>query len=118
MKLLTLIVCLAVSAFAADVAGKWQFTVEFDQGGANGMPMFEFKQSGAALTGTYKGPLGELPASGKTEGDAVTISVKGKRDNGDDISLTYTGKVDNAKKMTGRLAVNGSDAAKWTAVKQ
>jgi len=120
----TLLFCISlgllivVSALAADASGKWQFKVEFDNGGQTGEPVFELKQVGAKLSGTYDGPLGKHPVTGSVSGQTVTISLKGKRDSGDEFELVYVGKFDGSTKMSGRLTFNGNDGAKWTALKQ
>jgi hypothetical protein len=65
---------LAAAALAADanVAGEWDFTVETQAG--TGSPHFSLKQDGTAVTGTYKGQLGEAPVTGTVQGDELTLS--------------------------------------------
>ena len=53
-RTLILLCFAAVSAFAADITGKWEFHVEADAG--TGDPTFEFKQTGEKLTGTVTSP--------------------------------------------------------------
>lgn len=90
MKLVNalMILALAVSAFAADVSGKWKASVE----GPDGQTMeivFAFKVEGAKLTGTATGPMGEMPISdGRLEGDAISFTV-----GGDDFKVVHKGKV-------------------------
>lgn len=84
---------LAAAALAADanVAGEWDFTVE-TQAGA-GTPHFSLKQDGTAVTGNYKGALGEAPVTGTVKGNELTINFKVNAQ-GADLECTYTGTVD------------------------
>jgi hypothetical protein len=66
---------LAVSAYAADVDGKWSGTMATPMGDA---PVaFVFKADGAKLTGSTTGPDGaEIKiADGKIDGSKITFSV-------------------------------------------
>jgi len=66
---------LAVSAFAADVDGKWSGTVHTDMGD---IPVaFTLKADGATLTGTTTGPDGGDIAikDGKVDGANISFTV-------------------------------------------
>ena len=66
---------LAVSAFAADVDGKWTGTMETPMGN---VPVgFTFKADGATLTGSTSGPDGGdiKIADGKVDGSKISFSV-------------------------------------------
>jgi len=66
---------LAVSAFAADVTGKWKATME----GPNGqMEMtFDLKADGSKVTGTATGPMGEARITdGTLDGDRISFTVE------------------------------------------
>jgi len=66
---------LAVSAFAADVDGKWTGTMATPMGD---VPVgFTFKADGATLTGSTSGPDGgEVKiAGGKVDGSKISFSV-------------------------------------------
>ena len=84
---------LAGAALAADanVAGEWDFTVETQAG--TGSPHFSLKQDGTALSGTYKGQLGEAPVTGTVKGNEVTINFKVNAQ-GTDLAITYSGTVE------------------------
>lgn len=84
---------LAGAAFAADanVAGEWDFTVETQAG--TGTPHFSLKQDGSAVTGNYKGQLGEAPVTGTVKGNELTINFKVNAQ-GTDLAITYTGTVE------------------------
>jgi len=65
---------LAGLLFAADVSGSWSGMMAF---GDNQVPLtYNFKQDGAKLTGTVRGPNGDLPLDeGKVVGDKLSFSV-------------------------------------------
>jgi hypothetical protein len=88
-------------ASAADVTGTWIMAVE--TGAGSGSPTFTLKQSGDALTGTYKGQLGEAPVTGTVKGDDVTIEYKIDAQ-GQTLSVKYSGKVDG-NSMSGKVVL-------------
>jgi hypothetical protein len=67
------ILLLASSAFAADVAGKWKSAVEGPDGKME--ITFNFKVDGGRLTGTSTSPMGEATVEGKLDGDNVEFTV-------------------------------------------
>ena len=81
---------LALAVQAADVTGKWEFTV--DLGGQGGKPTFAFQQKGGKLTGKYSGALGEADVAGTVKGDAIEFKFTVKGDLGE-LTATYTGTV-------------------------
>ena len=82
---------LAVSAFAADVDGKWTGSISTPMGD---FPVaFNFKADGATLTGSISGPRGDTAISdGKIDGDTITFTVV-REFNGNSMKMNYTGKV-------------------------
>ena len=84
---------LAGAALAADanVAGEWDFTVETQAG--TGSPHFSLKQDGTAVTGTYKGQLGEAPATGTVKGNELTLNFTVSAQ-GAELAITYSGTVE------------------------
>ena len=74
----------------ANVTGKWTMTVNTQAG--TGSPVFDLKQDGANVTGTYKGQLGEAPVTGSVKGDDLTLNIK-VSGQGQELVITYTGKV-------------------------
>src|SRR6266478_2955510 len=91
---------LAIPVLAADLSGTWQFSVDVDNGN-HGDPTFVLKAAAGKITGTYSGPLGELPAPGSFKGDTATIVVKPKpQDDGTQVTVTYTAKIEGADKMS------------------
>jgi hypothetical protein len=75
LSIALLTIALAVSAFAADLAGKWKATTE----GPNGQMeiIFNFKTDGNKTTGTATGPMGDLPISDiKLDGENISFTVE------------------------------------------
>jgi hypothetical protein len=66
----------AGKAMAADVTGSWTTSMQTQDGNSTQIT-FNFKQDGAALTGTVAGPMGDpLPiTNGKVDGDKFTFDV-------------------------------------------
>ena len=82
----------AMTALAADVAGKWTGTVTTPRG--DQQITFNFKVDGAALTGTVSTMRGDTDITeGKIDGDNISF-VQVLSFNGNDIRINYTGKVD------------------------
>jgi len=76
VQTLAILVCLAVSALAADISGKWQAQVP-GRGGQARPSTFTFKAEGDKLTGTMSDGRGE-PATiedGKVSGDTVSLAI-------------------------------------------
>ncbi len=91
----------AKSVPTANVEGKWYFTVVTPT--VTGNPVFEFKQDGKKLTGTYAGKLGEAPVTGTIKGNDVVFQFVTDPKAGPAI---YTGKVDG-NKMSGTIDFAG-----------
>ena len=107
---LVAVLCLAFVASAADISGKWSVDASAAPaagapagGGGRGMGMgggtYEFKVSGAALTGSIARPgfNGGDPTTtpftdGKITGDAITFTVTNNF-GGNEFKTVYTGKV-------------------------
>jgi hypothetical protein len=81
----------AVSAFAADVDGKWTGTIATPNG--DFPQTFNFKANGAVLSGSLEVMPGmEVPiADGKIDGNNISFSIT--LDFGMPFKLTYTGVV-------------------------
>jgi hypothetical protein len=95
-KLIFLIPFLALYtmlAAAADVTGKWIAQVPGRDGQTREV-VYNFKASGASLTGTMSGPQGAdvQIADGKVDGDNISFSVK-LEFNGNSIVRNYSGVV-------------------------
>jgi len=109
MRRVLMISLAAVAAFAgstvvaadANVAGVWTMTVETSQG--SGTPTFNLKQDGKAITGSYKGSLGEAPVTGTIDGNAITLKYN-IATQGVELTVTYSGTVDGAT-MKGKVVL-------------
>ena len=98
----------------ADMTGTWVMQVQTDQGG--GSPTFALTQDGNALSGTYKGQLGEAPVTGKVEGDSFEInySLDG---GGMQMKVVYSGTLDGDS-VSGKLDLGGMASGTFTGKKQ
>jgi len=106
---------MGAAALAADISGKWTFTVETDAGG--GSPTFVFKQAGEKLTGTYSGTFGSAELAGTVKGEEVVFSFEvavGDQKG----TITYKGKIDGDGKTHGSVELAGLGSGTWTGVKQ
>ncbi len=115
---LTLFVLLAaVTAFAADVTGKWVAQMP-GRGGQTREVTFNLKVDGNQLTGTVSGRRGDTPISdGKIDGDNISFSQV-MEFNGNQMKINYKGKIsgDEIEFTREREGGNGeSQAAKFTA---
>jgi autotransporter translocation and assembly factor TamB len=113
-SLFLLVACVSL-CFAADISGKWDFSV--DIGGNSGSPAFEFQQNGESLTGTYRGLLGQAKVSGTVKADTIDFKFSGEL-NGEKIDVRYTGKIESDKKMKGTLTLGSLGEGTWTATRK
>ncbi len=116
-----LVALLAIAAFtvaqaaaAADVTGTWIMNVETSAG--SGSPTFVLVQKGDALSGTYKGQLGQAQVSGSVKGDEVTIEYQVDGPAGS-LAVKYWGKT-NGKTMTGKVSLGQLGDGTFTGTKQ
>jgi hypothetical protein len=112
---------LAIAAFAAaqlasaaDVTGTWIMAVE--TGAGSGSPTFILVQKGEALSGSYKGQLGEAQVTGTVKGDEVTIEYKVEGQGGS-LAVRYSGKTDG-KTMSGKVSLGQLGEGTFTGKKQ
>lgn len=96
-----------------NVTGKWVFHVETDAG--SGDPEFTLQQNGAALTGKYKGMLGEAEVKGKVEGSNITIEFTVSMGGG--ATIVYKGTIESATAMKGTVDLAGQASGTWTGKK-
>jgi hypothetical protein len=90
MKLAMAVLALGfvVSAFGADVAGKWQAQVQTPDG-QDMQVTFNLKTDGDKVTGTVEGPMGEMPITeGKVTGDNIEFTVEAN-----DMKIVHKGTV-------------------------
>jgi hypothetical protein len=112
---------LAIAAFtvaqlasAADVTGTWIMAVE--TGAGSGSPTFILVQKGEALSGSYKGQLGEAQVTGTVKGDEVTIEYKVEGQGGT-LAVKYSGKTDG-RTMSGKVSLGQLGEGTFTGKKQ
>jgi hypothetical protein len=99
---------------AADVTGTWIMAVQTSAG--SGSPSFVLVQKGDALSGTYKGQLGEAQVTGTVKGDEVTIEYKVDGPAGS-LAVKYSGKTDG-KAMKGDVSLGQLGSGTFTGTKQ
>jgi hypothetical protein len=122
MKLKTgLAALLAIAAFtaaqvaaAADVTGTWIMSVQTSAG--SGSPTFVLVQKGEALSGSYRGQLGEAQVTGTVKNDEVTIEYKVDGQAGS-LAVKYSGKTDG-KTMSGKVSLGQLGDGTFTGTKQ
>jgi hypothetical protein len=104
-------------AFAADVSGTWQLTVETNQG--TGTPTLDLQQKGEQLTGTFHSQiLGDAKLTGTVKGNTIEFSFEGDA-GGQTLKVNYKGTVESAASMKGTAVYTGFDEnAKWSGVKK
>jgi hypothetical protein len=99
---------------AADVTGTWIMTVQTSAG--SGSPTFTLVQKGDAISGTYKGRLGEAPVTGSMSGNDMTLEFSVDAQ-GQSLTIKYTGKVDG-KSVSGNVSLSGLGSGTFTGTKQ
>lgn len=84
---------LAVSAWAADVTGKWTAEVP-GRDGEKRTQTYNLKADGGKLTGTVSGMMGQDAeiSDGKVDGDNISFKVV-REFNGNTMTMEYSGKV-------------------------
>ena len=101
-------------ASAADVTGTWIMAVE--TGAGSGSPTFVLVQKGEALSGSYKGQLGEAQVSGTVTGDDVVSEYKVDAQ-GQTLAVKYTGKV-AGNSMSGKVSLGQFGEGTFKGTKQ
>ena len=103
--------------WAADISGRWSFSVHFPN--ATDTHLFEFTQKGEKLTGTGSGALTTIKEiTGTVKGDVVAFTVTGANVRGEFMTIDYTGKIVSATKMTGSVDYHKGPPSEFTAVKK
>ena len=94
-----------------DVTGKWDMTVNTDQGARPGT--LTISKNGDTLAGSISSPQGEIPVDISLKDKAITISMSVQTQNGA-IDITMDGTVDGDQ-MSGQLSMGTSGTATWFA---
>ena len=102
-----------VSAAPANVAGKWNVTLQLES--ITGHPVILLKQDGEKLTGTYEGRYGqsELKGSIKEKEIEFTVSIVAE---GMQTQGVFAGKVDGDT-MSGDVSYEGAGDGTWSATR-
>jgi hypothetical protein len=107
------LVAVLVSAEPANVAGKWNISLELES--ITGHPVVLLKQDGEKLTGTYEGRYGQSELKGSIkEKDiefTVTLVAEGMQTQG-----VFAGKV-NGDTMSGNVSFEGAGDGTWSATR-
>lgn len=94
-----------------DVSGTWDFTIESPQ--RTSTPIVTLKVDGEKVSGTMKGPRGELPVTGTIKGAEIkldyTINFQGN-----ELKITMTGAVEKDS-MKGTADFGGFASGPWSA---
>jgi hypothetical protein len=112
--LLAIAAFVAQMAAAADVTGTWIMSVQTSAG--SGSPTFVLVQKGEALSGSYRGQLGEAQVTGTVKDDEVTIEYKVDGQAGS-LAVKYSGKTDG-KTMSGKVSLGQLGDGTFTGTKQ
>lgn len=99
----------------ADLNGTWKLTLETQQGTAN--PILTLKQEGEALTGTYKGRLGEAPITGSVKGNAFKFGFK-LNAQGNELQIEYEGTLEADGTIKGKAKFGDFGAGTFTGKKE
>jgi hypothetical protein len=115
----TILFVVALVAFAADVSGKWTYSMPGRNGGPDRPVTITLKMDGSNLTGSVAGMMGgrggggggggapaEMPiTNGKVSGDTVTFEVHRQGQNGETVTK-YEGTV-SGDSMTLKVTAPG-----------
>lgn len=117
LKLICTLMLSMSFAFAADVSGTWQVTVETNQG--SGSPIVVLQQQGEKLTGTFNSQVfGEAKITGSVKGNAIEFGFEGDA-GGQTIKVIYKGVIESPTVMKGTAVYAGFDEkATWSATKK
>jgi hypothetical protein len=102
------------AAATSDVSGTWTFEMQLPKREVE-HPVFELKQEGEQVTGTYSGRLGKLETTGTAKDRAITLTVVAKNNQGGPMRLTFTGTMSSPSTMSGTLDMAGKFEVDWTA---
>jgi|SRR6476620_385094 hypothetical protein len=102
-----------VSAAPANVAGKWNVTLQLES--ITGHPIILLKQDGEKLTGTYEGRYGQSELKGSIKDKEIEFSVSIVAE-GTQTQGVFAGKVDGDT-MGGEVSFEGAGDGTWSATR-
>jgi hypothetical protein len=99
----------------ADLTGTWQLTVQSPAG--TGSPTLNLNQDGNALSGSYRGQLGESAVQGSVDGHAfdLTFNVAGPAGSMD---VRYRGELKDDDSIAGTIALGPLGQGTFTGKRQ
>ena len=97
---------------AADLAGRWDVTIEFASGRT--AHVLHLNQSGNRIVGTHQGDFQSRDITGTIEGDSIRLGSFVTESHGDALSYQFSGNL-NGDTMSGALDMGEYLSAKWTA---
>jgi len=117
LKRILILTLFSALAFAADVTGTWQITVETSQGTGN--PTATLQQTGEQLTGTFHSAVfGDAKLAGTVKGSAIEFAFEGNVE-GQTLKVNYKGTIESPTAMKGTAVYLGfDDKATWSATKK
>ncbi len=102
----------ALAQEAASVKGKWDASIETQQGP---MPVtFTFSVEGEKITGTLSFQRGDLAISGTISGPEIKFTSSFDMGGGRNLELNFVGKVDGDS-MSGTVDFGGMGGGAWSA---
>ena len=113
--ILSVLVTLGVTVFAApaNVVGQWSVSLEL--GSITGHPTLDLKQDGVKVTGTYRGRYGAAPLEGEVKENQIGFTVTMNAE-GQEVSGFFSGTVDGDK-MSGAVEFEGAGEGTWSATR-
>jgi hypothetical protein len=112
LAVVTFVLTLALTLFAADMTGTWSASVVLDAG--NGTATFKLTQMGDTLSGTYSGVLGDAKVTGTVKGDQVQWSFQSDQAG----KVVYTGTLDGTSRIKGTCEYGALGKGTFTAEKK
>jgi hypothetical protein len=97
----------------ANIAGRWQFTVELSMG--TGSPVVTFEQEGEKITGIYEGRYGTSKLEGTVKDNQVEFTIVIEAE-GTRVAGVFSGVYENDR-MRGNVEYEGAGDGTWTAVR-
>lgn len=101
---------------AADITGKWAFTVTSDVG--TGTPTLTFKQKGDSISGHYSSQaLGEIDFVGTYKAGKIAFGFNAEA-GGQAFTMSFAGTVDGEDDMTGAIDFAGMATGSFAGKRQ
>jgi hypothetical protein len=106
-------VLFAAGAFAGDkdLTGTWELTVQTGAGPGN--PTLVLEQEGNALTGTYRGQLGEAPVQGTVDNGKFDLTFNVSSPMGS-LDVRYTGEMKDSSSIAGEITLGALGQGTFT----